>query len=120
MSRSWTRRTSRQGRSWGTCVAPGKLHSRLSARRSGWREASARHRSLPLSRRPQSPSTPGQMDPKLKALEEERSQVYGDPQISHTSIGLAWEGVFRNRYQDLEPHLGPPGFLFPDELVALM
>lgn len=56
-------------------------------------------------------------------LERSRSMVYGDPLESHIAIGLAWEGIFRNRYQDLdfviENHV-PRGQLFPPDLVALM
>lgn len=55
------------------------------------------------------------------ALAEERASIYGDPEQSHISIGLAWEAVFRNRYQWTEkPCFIPQGQMFPAELVALM
>lgn len=62
--------------------------------------------------------------PPLAAIEAERSEFYGDPLESHTAIGLAWEGVFRNRYQDLrqlDECVGPTTLpIFPADLVALM
>ena len=69
---------------------------------------------------------------KLLALEESRKSIYGDPFLSHQAIGLAWEGVFRNRYHNLGAYLnkptglpgiiqiGKPGELFPPDLVAEM
>lgn len=62
----------------------------------------------------------------LKEIEEDRGKVYGDPFLSHQAIGLAWEGVFRNRYHDLSSitqngmGLSIPVFgkLFPADLVA--
>ena len=76
------------------------------------------------------------IDP-LKSLEVERGKIYGDPFLSHEAIGLAWEGIFRNRYHGLclcdhkfgahlatvgIPELSHPvvGQLFPADLVALM
>lgn len=60
---------------------------------------------------------------RLKALSDQRSEVYGDPLQSHIAIGLAWEGIFRNRYQAAEDgsNIDPGiGVLFPPDLVALM
>lgn len=62
------------------------------------------------------------------ALEKERSVVYGDPFLSHQAIGLAWEGIFRNRYHLFssltQEYNGAdafkPGKLFPADLVAEM
>ena len=70
-------------------------------------------------------------DNNLEALEKDRAIIYGDPFLSHQAIGLAWEGVFRNRYHHAfegpdcehrpdyrnEPEAGK---LFPADLVAEM
>ena len=57
---------------------------------------------------------------RLDALETDRGKIYGDPFLSHQAIGLAWEGVFRNRYHEANPPV--PGVrigrLFPADLVA--
>jgi hypothetical protein len=52
-------------------------------------------------------------------LEKDRTEVYGDPYESHMAIGLAWEGILRNRFQS-EFTRFKPGELFPPEIVALM
>ncbi len=44
---------------------------------------------------------PSQLDPKLKAIENNRASVYGDPKISHTAIGYTWRGILQNRFHDL-------------------
>jgi len=57
-------------------------------------------------------------DNNLEALEKDRAIIYGDPFLSHQAIGLAWEGIVRNRYQELmNPKIGT---LFPADLVAEM
>ena len=57
----------------------------------------------------------------LEAIRQERGKIYGDPFLSHEAIGLAWEGVVRNRYQgQLSLACIPTGQLFPASLVALM
>lgn len=38
------------------------------------------------------------MTPKLKKLEAKRGEVYGDPALSHTNIGLAWTGLIQQHY----------------------
>ena len=38
---------------------------------------------------------------KLTQLETDRTQVYGDPKISHTAIGYAWRGILQNRFHNL-------------------
>lgn len=63
-------------------------------------------------------------------LATERASVYGDPEQSHIAIGLAWEAVFRNRYQVQKKNVDGQevmvsdqivvGQMFPAELVALM
>ena len=57
---------------------------------------------------------------KLKSLEEDRGKIYGDPFLSHQAIGLAWEGIFRNRYHELFMGNSKVGKLFPADLVAEM
>jgi Domain of unknown function (DUF6378) len=68
------------------------------------------------------------IDP-LKFLEEDRGKIYGDPFLSHQAIGLAWEGVFRNRYHGFTFEANPVaigdrdfgiGKVFPASLVAEM
>lgn len=39
-----------------------------------------------------------QLSPELKAIEEERGRVYGDPLTSHENIGLAWTGLIQQHY----------------------
>ena len=65
----------------------------------------------------------------LKELEEDRGKIYGDPFLSHQAIGLAWEGVFRNRYHGFTFEANPVaigdrdrgiGLVFPADLVAEM
>ena len=59
----------------------------------------------------------------LVELEQDRAKIYGDPFLSHQAIGLAWEGVFRNRYHEFVDeynHIGQTGKLFPADLVAEM
>ena len=67
--------------------------------------------------------TPKGYGDKIQTLEEDRGKIYGDPFLSHQAIGLAWEGVFRNRYHDGNYYeCGHPevGKLFPPDLVAEM
>lgn len=59
----------------------------------------------------------------LAQLEANRAKIYGDPYLSHQAIGMAVEGVFRNRYHEISewlnkeyPHL--IGRLFPASLMA--
>ena len=54
------------------------------------------------------------MTPELKALEEERGRVYGDPLTSHKNIGLSWTGLIQQHFGITLDHPIPP------ELVALM
>lgn len=45
----------------------------------------------------------------------ERSKVYGDPELSHTNIGLTWTGLIQQHYDGLQlPHP------IPASLVAQM
>lgn len=76
--------------------------------------------------------TPAGYGDKYQAIEDDRSKVYGDPFLSHQAIGLAWEGVFRNRYHEFAKVLNldaivnedspllKPGQMFPSDLVAEM
>lgn len=63
----------------------------------------------------------------VESVIEERKAVYGDPFLSHQAIGLAWEGVFRNRFHHIITLLNKEygediyvGKLFPADLVAEM
>ncbi len=50
----------------------------------------------------------------LAALEAERGRVYGDPQTSHSNIGLEWTGLIQQHYGITLAHP------IPDYLVAQM
>ena len=51
---------------------------------------------------------------RLDQIAEERRQVYGDPQLSHDSIGKTWTGLLQNHYGISLPHD------IPDYVVAHM
>ena len=54
------------------------------------------------------------MTPELKAIEEQRGRVYGDPLTSHINIGLSWTALLQQHFGITLDHPIPP------ELVALM
>ena len=47
----------------------------------------------------------------LKALEEERGKVYGQPLHSHVNIGLSWTGLIQQHYGITLPHVIPPSLV---------
>ncbi len=70
------------------------------------------------------------MKKNLKKLEDDRGKIYGDPFLSHQAIGLAWEGILRNRNHEIARFLNEnrqniienndaTGNLFPADVVAL-
>lgn len=34
----------------------------------------------------------------IQAILEERGKIYGDPELSHENIGLAWTGIIQQHY----------------------
>lgn len=54
------------------------------------------------------------MTDKVTETIAERSKVYGDPEASHTNIGLSWTGLIQQHYGIKLAHP------LPSELVSLM
>lgn len=72
----------------------------------------ARWRRIPVYSFPDMKELPS--EDALKQLREERGKIYGDPQLSHENIGMAWTGLIQ---QHFSIRLAKP---IPSFLVSLM